>query len=165
MGRLEGRWDRRQDGYLDGREPFTAQSAVMILAEPQRVWDFLHAPGSGVLLDHRHIRTFPVPETPPEGIGHQYCTFTLSELGTLAVTVSEVVEFDPPLRYVRKLLNSDVPLVEAHTLADVPGGSSYAVSLGLRVPAGTSRRMAADIASDLDEYTSKVKALVESARS
>ena len=162
MGHLEDRWDRRQDSYRDGREPFTAQGAVMIAAQPQTVWDFLHSPGTGVLLDHRFIKRFPVPGTPAEGVGHQYCTFSMGDQGALAVTVSEVVEYDPPRRYLRKIINADVPILEAHTIAEVPGGCSYAVSFGLRIPSGTSRSVGLEIQRDLEEHAAKVKAFVES---
>jgi hypothetical protein len=55
--------------------------------------------------------------------------FSLSDDGVLGVIVSEMVEFDPPRRYVRKLPYSQVPRLEAHSLAAVPEGSSYTITL------------------------------------
>lgn len=161
MTRLGDRWDRRMDTYRDGREPFTAQSAAMIRSTPQAVWDLLDAPGVAILLDNRHQRTFHVPGTPEDGVGRQSCNFRLSEDGVLEVTVSEVIEHDPPFRSVRRILNTEVPIVEGTTLAEIPGGCSFAVSIGLRILAGTRHAVAPQVQAQLDEYVEKVKALAE----
>ena len=161
MGRLEQRWVRRQEAMVDGREPFTAQAAVLILASPQVVWDFLGAPGAGVLLDHRFVKSFPVPGTPAEGVGHQYCNMFHDDGGTLQVVLSEIVEFAPPRHVVRKIVNTPVPILESHTIDEVPGGCSYAVRLGLRIPVGTRGQVAAEVQGDLEESAAKLKALIE----
>ena len=146
---------------VDGREPFTAQAAVLILASPQVVWDFLGAPGAGVLLDYRFVKSFPVPGTPAEGVGHQYCNMFHDDGGTLQVVLSEIVEFAPPRHVVRKIVNTPVPILESHTIDEVPGGCSYAVRLGLRIPVGTRGQVAAEVQGDLEESAAKLKALVE----
>lgn len=162
MSRLNQRWTQRQEAFSDCREPFTAQATLQVAASPQAVWDFLNAPGVGVLFDHRHVRSFPVPGTPPEGVGHQYCAVSRHEGGHLAVTMSEIVEYDPPRHVVRRIVNSPVPILESHTIGEIPGGSTYTVRLGLHIPAGTARRFGRDARSELDEFAAKVKALAES---
>lgn len=117
-------------------KPFTAQAVVPVAAPPQGVWDCQNAPGAGVLLDHRHIRSFPVPGTPLEGVGHQYCTVSRHDGGYVVVTMSEIVEYDPPHRVARKVVNSATPILEAHTIGAIPGGCSYAVRLGPADPRG-----------------------------
>lgn len=161
MGRLEHRWARRQEAMIDGREPFTAQAAVMILTSPQTVWDFLGAPGAGVLLDHRFVKSFPVPGTPAEGVDHQYCNLLHDDDGTLQVILSEIVEFEPPRHVVRKIVNTPIPILESHTIDEVPGGCSYAVRLGLRIPVGTRGQVAVEVQRDLNESAAKLKALIE----
>ena len=161
MSRLGERWDRRADSYRDGREAFTAQSATLILKQPHEVWAFLDSPGAGVLLHQRHERTFHVPGTPETGTGHQSCTFIMGENGVLEVTVSEVIEYDPPRRVTSKIVNSQIPMVEAQTIAEVPGGCSFAVSLGTRIPAGSAPKVGRQLQAYLDAFVTKVKTLVE----
>lgn len=160
MGRIEDRWDRRADTYRDGREPFTAQAAAMIRATPQEVWDFLDAPGSRVLLDPKHLKTFPVPGTPDRGVGHQFCTLRLREGDWLTATVYEVIEHEPPRRGVRRLLNATAPYVESIVTAEVPGGCSLALNVGTRIPVG-DRRSGQAIQTSLNECVAKVKTFVE----
>jgi hypothetical protein len=85
----------------------------------------------------------------------------MGEQDRLDVTVSEVVEFEPPHRLVRKILNAAVPILERHTIADVPGGCSYTVGLGLRIAAGASGQVGPGIQKELDEHAAKLKALIE----
>jgi hypothetical protein len=161
MTRIGERWERRADGIRDGREPFAAQAAAMIRSEPQAVWDFLEAPGSAVLLDPQHQRSFHVPGTPEYGVGSQTCTIRLRDSGVHQVLLSEVVEYDPPFRSLCKLLNTYAPLLERHTLAEIPGGCSLAVNIGMRIPLGSADQVGAQVRSQLQEYVAKVKALVE----
>lgn len=165
MARVGDRWDRRMDTHRDGREPITVQSAAMVLATPQAVWDFLQSPGSGVLLDSKHLRTFPVPGTPEEGVGHQFCKFRLRDGDGLSVSVYENVEYDPPHRIVRKLLNFTTPYIEGLTLAEVPGGCSLLTSVGMRIAAGSASRVGPEIQRNLDEQVAKIKGLVEACAS
>lgn len=161
MGRLEDRWERRASTYRDGRESLTIQSAVMVLTTPQAVWEFLDAPGSKVLLDSKHLKTFPVPGTPAEGPGHQFCTLRLRDGEALTAAVHEIVEHTPPHRSVTKLLNGDAPYIERLTLAEVPGGCSLSLNVGTRIPAGSLTRVGPKMQENLDEYLAKVKALIE----
>lgn len=165
MARVGDRWDRRMDTYRDGREPITVQSAGMVLATPQAVWDFIESPGSGVLLDSKHLKTFPVPGTPEEGVGHQFCKFRLREGDGLDVSVYENVEYDPPYRMVQKLLNFPSPLIEQLTLAEVPGGCSLLVSVSTRIAAGSASRVRPEIQRNLDEQVAKIKGPVEGSTS
>lgn len=139
MDRLGQRWDRRQQTYRDGREPFTAHTSIDIAAQPQVVWDFLKAPGVGVLLDHRHLKTFPVPNTPDADVGHQYCSISRTATEALAVTLWEIVEWQAPHRLVEKVLSTAVPILEATTITATDQGCQYAVSIGLRIVAGRTK--------------------------
>lgn len=161
MSRLGERWDRRADSLRDGREPFTARSATMILRSSEAVWSTLDAPGIEVLLDRNHLKTFPVPGTPESGVGHQTCTFTLGEKDLIKVTVAEVIEYDPPTRVRHKIVNSLVPMIDEQTIAEVPGGCSYAVSLGTRIPIGSGSTIGRQLQASLDDHVAKVKELVE----
>lgn len=152
------------DTNRDGREPFTAQASILLISEPQTVWDWLDAPGARVLLDERHLKSFHVPGTPEVGAGHQLCSFRLSESGSLDVTVYETVEESEPFRSVNKILNTDVPYLEGLTLAVVPGGCSLALTLATRIPAGSARTVGKQLQAHLEEHARKIKALVETGR-
>ena len=161
MTRLGDRWDRRSDSLRDGREGFTAQSAILILRKPQAVWDCLHAPGIDVLLHGGHLKTFHVPGTPESGPGQQTCMFIRGTNEVLEVTVSEIIDYDPPARVTRKIVNSQVPMAEVQTIAELPGGCSFAVSLGTRIPIGSAAQAGRRLQGQLDEYVARVKAIVE----
>lgn len=87
--------------------------------------------------------------------------FIMSDNGVLEVTVSEVIEYDPPHRVSSKIVNSQVPMVEVQTIGEVPGGCSFAVSLGTRIPLGSAPKVGRQLQAYLDEYVTKVKTLVE----
>jgi hypothetical protein len=100
--RLEQRWDRRQDAWRDGLEEFTVQATVQIAKPAQEVWDLVTSPHADVLLGDHHVRSFAVPGTPEE-LGHQFCSLR-REGGRMTATVSEIVECEPPYRFVTRTL-------------------------------------------------------------
>lgn len=161
MTRLADRWDRRSESLRDGREGFTAQSATLILRKPQAVWDCLNSPGIDVLLHRGHLKTFHVPGTPETGLGKQTCMFIRGTSEVVDVTVSEIIDYEPPRRVSSKIVNSQVPMVEVQTIAELPGGCSFAVSLGTRIPIGSAAQAGRRLQGHIDEYVARVKAIVE----
>lgn len=162
LTRLEQRWDRRQvrwDG--DGLEPCTIQTGVEIETSAEAVWEFVMSPDTGVLLDHTHIKSFPVPCT-PEGVGQQWCTLNRAEGGGLEVNVLEIVELEPPKRLVIKVLTAPVPFLKVVSITESTQGCRYTVSYGLRVVAGTKRQVTAAVQKAVDEDAAKLKAILES---
>jgi len=81
----------------------------MILASPQALWDFPGHPGRAGSSDHRFEKSFQVPGTPAEGVGHQSCNMLHDAGGTLQVVLAEIVEFEPPYHVVRKIVNTSAP--------------------------------------------------------
>jgi len=160
MDRLGQSWDRRHTPG-DGTEPFTIQSTVEISKPVQEVWDFVSSPQLSVLLDHHHIRSFPVPGT-PEGVGHQSCSMGREANGRISVTVSEVVKYEPPHRLVSKVLTGPTEALGLIVLSPAPTGCSFTVSASVRIAYGTSRKRAPVAQRALDELTAKVCSFVES---
>ena len=161
MDRLGQSWDRRQGAYRDGKEAITIQSSVEISKPAQEVWDFAMSPHSSVLLDHHHIRSFPVPGT-PEGVGHQSCSMDRAANGRISVTVSERVEYEPPHRLVVKTLSGPSEALVLMVIKPTPTGCTYTTSVGMRIAYGTSRKVAPVAQQRLDEMAAKVRSFVES---
>lgn len=160
MDRVGQSWDRRH-APGDGKEPFTVQSTVEISKPVQEVWDFVSSPQLSVLLDHHHIRSFPVPGT-PEGVGHQSCSMDREANGRISVTVSEVVEREAPHRLVTKLLTGPIEALALMVISPTPTGCTFTISGGTRIPYGTSPKVAPVAQRGLDEMAAKVRSFVES---
>jgi len=161
MGRLEQRWNRRQDAQRGGSEPFSVQSTVEISKPAQEVWDFVTSPYAAVLLDHKHISSFPVPGT-PDGVGQQNCSLAREENGRITATVTEIIEYEPPHRYVSKLLTGPTEAFAMMTVDPTPTGCTYTVSGGSRIAYGTAGKVAPVAQRAIDELTAKVRSIVES---
>jgi len=161
MGRLEQRWTRRQDAQRGGSEPFSVQSTVEISKPAQEVWDFVTSPYAAVLLDHKHISSFPVPGT-PDGVGQQNCSLAREENGRITATVTEIIEYEPPHRYVSKLLTGPTEAFAMMTVDPTPTGCTYTVSGGSRIAYGTAGKVAPVAQRAIDELTAKVRSIVES---
>jgi len=160
MDRLGQSWDRRHTPG-DGTEPFTVQSTVEISKPVQEVWDFVSSPQLSVLLDHHHIRSFPVPGT-PEGVGHQSCSMDRLANGRISVTVSEVTEHEPPHRLVSKMLTGPSEALALMVLSPTPTGCTFTVSAGIRIAYGTSPKVAPAAQRGLDDLAATVRSFVES---
>jgi uncharacterized protein YndB with AHSA1/START domain len=160
-GRLEHRWNRRHDAERDGTEPLTVQSTVEISKPAQEVWDFLTSPYAGVLLDHQHVTSFPVPGT-PEGVGHQSCSLRRGADGRLEATVTEIIEFEPPHRYVAKWLTGPSETLDGIVVRPTPTGCTYSARVGMRIVYGTAGKVAPVAQRAIDELTAKVRSIVES---
>lgn len=160
MGRLEQRWNRRQDAQRGGSEPFSVQSTVEISKPAQEVWDFVTSPHAAVLLDHKHITSFPVPGT-PDGVGQQNCSLGREENGRITATVTEIIEYEPPHRYVTKLLTGPTEAVAMMTVDPTPTGCTYTVSGGTRIAYRTAGKFAPVAQQAIDELTAKVRSIVE----
>jgi len=161
MGRLEQRWNRRQDAQRGGSEPFSVQSTVEISKPAQEVWDFVTSPHAAVLLDHKHISSFPVPGT-PDGVGQQNCSLDREENGRITATVTEIIEYEPPHRYVTKLLTGPTEAFAMMTVDPTPTGCTYTASGGTRIAYGTAGKVAPVAQRAIDELTAKVRSIVES---
>jgi Polyketide cyclase / dehydrase and lipid transport len=160
MDRLGQSWDRRHTPG-EGTEPLTVQSTVEISKPVQEVWDFATSPHSTVLVDHHHVCSIPVPGT-PEGVGEQTCSLRREGNGRLDATVWEVVEYEPPHRYVVKTLTGPSESVAVVVISATPSGCTYTSSVGMRVAYGTSRKLAPVAQRAIDESTAKVRSFVES---
>ena len=161
MDRLRQSWDRRQDTYRDGREPLAVRSTVEISRPAQEVWDFVTSQHAAVLLDHHHIISMPVPGK-PEGVGQQYCTLRRKVNGRMVATVTEVVECEPPHRYVAKTLTGPSETREVMVVSPTPAGCTYTASVVMQIASGTSRKVAPVAQRAIDELTAKVRSIVES---
>jgi len=161
MGRLEQRWTRRQDAQRGGSEPFSVQSTVEISKPAQEVWDFVTSPYAAVLLDHKHISSFPVPGT-PDGVGQQNCSLAREENGRITATVTEIIEYEPPHRYVTKLLTGPTEAFAMMAVDPTPTGCTYTVSGGSQIAYGTAGKVAPVAQRAIDELTAKVRSIVES---
>ncbi len=159
--RLEQRWNRRQDAERGGSEPFSVQSTVEISQPAQEVWDFVTSPYAAVLLDHKHISSFPVPGT-PDGVGQQNCSLGREDNGRITATVTEITEYEPPHRYVTKLLTGPTEAFAMMTVDPTPTGCTYTVSGGSRIAYGTAGKVAPVAQRAIDELTAKVRSIVES---
>ena len=160
MDRVGHRWNRRHTPG-DGTEPFAVQSTVEISKPVQEIWDFVTSPHANVLLDHHHIRSFPVPGT-PEGVGQQNCSLRRGANGRLEATVTEVTEFEPPHRYVAKSLTGPSEIREAMIVSPTATGCTFTASVDMLIAYGTSGKAAPAGQQALDELTAKVRSFVES---
>jgi uncharacterized protein YndB with AHSA1/START domain len=159
--RLEQRWDRRQDTWRDGLEQFTVQSTVEIAKPVQEVWDLVTSQQVAVLLDDRHVRSFAVPGT-PQGLGHQYCSLHREANGRMTATVSEIVECEPPHRFVAKTLTGTRETLKRVVVQPTPTGCTYTVSIDMRISHGTSSKVAPAAQRAIEAITAKVRSIVES---
>ena len=159
--RLEQRWDRRQDTWRDGLEQFTVQATVEIAKPAQEVWDLVTSPHAAALLDQHHVRSFAVPGTPEE-LGHQYCSLRREDSGRMTATVSEVVECEPPHRFVARTLTGTRESLKTVVVNPTPTGCTYTVSIDMRISHGTSRRVAPAAQRAIEAATAKVRSIVES---
>jgi uncharacterized protein YndB with AHSA1/START domain len=160
MDRVGQRWNRRHTPG-GGTEPFAVQSTVEISKPVQEVWDFVSSPQLSVLLDHHHIRSFPVPGT-PEGVGHQSCSMDREANGRIAVSVWEVVEYEPPHRLVSKVLTGPSEALVLRAISPTPTGCTYTTNVRMRIAYGTSSKVAPVAQQGFDELTAKVRSFVES---
>lgn len=142
-------------------EPLIVLTSTEVAVAPHMVWELVMSPDAEVLFDHTHIRRFPVPGT-PEGVGQQFCSMSHDGNGGMDVYVSEVVELDPPHRLVSKSLNTDFLTLTTTTIEATPSGSTYTVSIGMRMVAGQASRVRAALQQHMDETAAKVKAIAES---
>lgn len=165
MDRLGQSWDRRHTPN-DGTEQFTVQSTVEIFKPVQEVWDFVTSPQTNVLLNHLHVRSFRVPDS-PEGVGQQSCSLHRQANGRLKATITEVIEFEPPHRLVAKTLTGPSEILEAMIVSPTATGCTFTTSVDMLIAYGTTRKAApaAQQALDqltLDQLTAKVRSFVES---
>jgi hypothetical protein len=159
--RLQERWDRRSEANRDGREPLAVQSTVEICRPAQEVWDFVTCPDAAVVLDHHHVRTMVVPGT-PEGVGQQYCSLRMEGTGRMTATVSEVVEYQPPHRFVAKTLTGPSEVLEVVVISPTATGCTYTTTVNMRIAYGTSRKVTPAVQLAVDEQAAKVRSIVES---
>ena len=160
MDRVGQRWNRRHTPG-DGTEPFTVQSTVEISKPAQEVWDFVTSPHTNVLLNHLHVRSFPVPGT-PEGLGQQSCSLHRQANGRLKATVTEVIDFEPPHRLVAKSLTGPSEILEAMIVSPTATGCTFTANVDMRIAYGTSSKVAPVAQQGFDELTAKVRSFVES---
>lgn len=159
--RLEQRWDRRQDAWRAGLEQFTVQATVQIAKPAQEVWDLVTSPHADVLLGDHRVRSFAVPGTPEE-LGHQYCSLRREDSGRMTATVSEIVECQPPHRFVAKTLTGTRESLKTVVVNPTPTGCTYTVSIDMRISHGTSRTVAPAAQRAIEAATAKVRSIVES---
>jgi hypothetical protein len=159
--RLEQRWDRRQDAWRDGLEQFTVHATVEIAKPAQEVWDLVTSPHADVLLGDHHVRSFAVPGTPEE-LGHQYCSLRREDSGRMTATVSEIVECEPPHRFVTKTLTGTRESLKTVVVNPTPTGCTYTVSIDMRISHSASRKVAPAAQRAIEASTAKVRSIVES---
>ena len=138
------------------------ESSVLIMAS---VADVVSDPGSNAHIADSFVKTFPVPGTPAQGVGHQYCNLYLDENGNTIVLLSEIEEFDPPRRLTRRILNAGNDFVRQLTIEEVGEGTLYTIRTQLAVRAVTSHILKKKFEDDVDRTLAKVKAQVESTNS
>ena len=156
--RLEKRWDRREEGL----EPVIVQASITIAASPAKVWEFLMAPESALLVGDGILKAFRVPGTPVGVSGEQICIVSEAS-GRVSAEIAELVSVEPASALVARWVTSPNELVERTTLEPCADGrTSMTVQLAMRVAFGTSKKARPLLQAHLEQYDRRVRSAIES---
>ena len=163
--RFEQRWDSRER-YGDPREltyePVVAEASVAIDAPQQRVWDFVTAPESLLLVSDGVVKAFRVPGTPVGGPGGQVCVVQ-EHAGAVTVQLVEVSSADAPNMLAARWLTSAGGLVERTVLTALDGSrTTLTLQLELIVPFGEGLSAHPDLQGHVDSTVRRMRSVLES---